>query len=78
MLLFSLSWGGKGDISNLRPLLEKMDIKLTEKEFEQLNENLPVDGMNSKKHCQSLKGVFSMSYSWEFLKLDLVGNNIKL
>ncbi|XP_043320332.1 EF-hand calcium-binding domain-containing protein 13 [Cervus canadensis] len=35
---------GKGDISNLRPLLEKMDIKLTEKEFEQLNENLPVDG----------------------------------
>ncbi|XP_044794777.1 EF-hand calcium-binding domain-containing protein 13 isoform X9 [Bubalus bubalis] len=40
---------GKVDISNLRPLLEKMDIKLTEKEFEQLNENLPVDGMNSKK-----------------------------
>ncbi|XP_070335670.1 EF-hand calcium-binding domain-containing protein 3 isoform X4 [Odocoileus virginianus] len=35
---------GKGDISNLRPLLEKMDIKLTEKEFERLNENLPVDG----------------------------------
>nr|CAI9700670.1 unnamed protein product [Rangifer tarandus platyrhynchus] len=35
---------GKGDISNLRPLLEKMDIKLTEKEFEWLNENLPVDG----------------------------------
>ncbi|XP_061248237.1 EF-hand calcium-binding domain-containing protein 13 [Bos javanicus] len=39
---------GKVDISNLRPLLEKMNIKLTEKEFEQLNENLPVDGMNSK------------------------------
>ncbi|XP_044794780.1 A-kinase anchor protein 9 isoform X12 [Bubalus bubalis] len=45
--------GGKVDISNLRPLLEKMDIKLTEKEFEQLNENLPVDEAG-KVHINNL------------------------
>ncbi|KAI4556504.1 hypothetical protein MJT46_015127 [Ovis ammon polii x Ovis aries] len=49
--------GGKVDISNLRPLLEKMDIKLTEKEFEQLNENLPVDADGKIDLAKVMDGV---------------------
>ncbi|XP_057570005.1 calmodulin-2-like isoform X2 [Hippopotamus amphibius kiboko] len=51
---------GKVDSSNLKPLLEKMDIKLTEKEFEELKENLLmvciVDTLVSpqRKFCPSL------------------------
>ncbi|XP_057572972.1 uncharacterized protein LOC130840935 isoform X2 [Hippopotamus amphibius kiboko] len=54
---------GKVDSSNLKPLLEKMDLKLTEKEFEELKENLSVDGMHSRYPCQSPKEVLSKSYS---------------
>ncbi|XP_057570753.1 uncharacterized protein LOC130839942 isoform X4 [Hippopotamus amphibius kiboko] len=51
---------GKVDSSNLKSILEKMDIKLTEKEFEELKENLLmvciVDTLVSpqRKFCPSL------------------------
>lgn len=37
-----------------------MGMKLTEKELAQLRENLPVDGMDNRYYCQSLKGIFSV------------------
>ncbi|XP_070629806.1 uncharacterized protein [Bos indicus] len=52
---------GKVDISNLRPLLEKMNIKLTEKEFEQLNENLPVDAYGKIDLAKVMDGVKALA-----------------
>ncbi|XP_073739196.1 EF-hand calcium-binding domain-containing protein 3 isoform X5 [Callorhinus ursinus] len=48
---------GRVGIKNLIPLLEKMDIKLTEKELAQLKENLPVDASGKVDLSKVMDGV---------------------
>ncbi|XP_048068603.2 EF-hand calcium-binding domain-containing protein 3 [Ursus arctos] len=48
---------GKVDINSLIPLLEKMGIKLTEKELAQLRENLPVDAVGKADLSQVMDRV---------------------
>ncbi|XP_060058467.1 uncharacterized protein LOC132541787 [Erinaceus europaeus] len=61
------------DSSSLKPLLEKMHIKLTEKEFGQLTENLPADGgivnINDVKTVLENMGIEPKdSIYWEMVK----------